>query len=164
MILALGLLFHELSSFSLVSIHIHSPKLPRNAPWHAPSPHPFVNTGILLQDSVIPVQAMVVSLSSVRPAIELHERVDEGLSRNLKLFFGTPLNDPFLICAEQRREGVVPDRHTFFEARWARQKLIRLMRQSTDPPPSAESSNSLCREPNHFWNYSVKTAARKPQR
>ena len=42
---------------------------------------------------VIPVQAMVVSLSAVRPAIELHERVDEGLSRNLKLFFGTPLNE-----------------------------------------------------------------------
>jgi hypothetical protein len=53
-------------------------------------------------------------------------------------------NDPFLICAEQWLRAVVPDRHTFFEARWALQKLIRLMRQSTDVPPNAESSDSLC--------------------
>ncbi len=38
-----------------------------------------------------------------------------------------PKNHPFLICAEPWLRAVVPDRHTFFDARRARQKPVRFL-------------------------------------
>ena len=48
-----------------------------------------------------------------------------------------------MIYAEQRLRTVVSDRHTFFDACWAHQKLIRLMRQAVESPPRPESAISL---------------------
>ncbi len=45
---------------------------------------------------------------------------------------------PFLICADDWHEATVSDRRTFFDARWAHQKLNRFIGIDVPPRPRPE--------------------------